>query len=730
MSAVSLEMALEGASNAINAASSKRKVIAIEVERPATQPRVAISVEGGHFAQIRDTERNTATITLNDCLACSGCVTSAETILISQQSGSEFLSVMRSIQNKTSTYTTAVVSLSPQACESLAILFNVSHEVIVQKLTTFFRTLGVDIVLDTSVGIDIALLEAQREFVSRLVAKATTHNVTLPFSSTTAAPCSSSLSFTSTSSPRDESLVDGSSDKTLSFALSSLSSPVLPLLASECPGWVCFAEKTQGEKCLQYMSSVRSPQQIMGAIVKRRVAKEIGVSPQSIYHVSVMPCYDKKLEASRDDFFSPQDGSKDVDLVLATTELTDILLGNESALDESSRNVIVKQASNPHIESFFRDIGIITPTMTDEDGDESTKYFVDFTNSKLIQTAKCTVPEAQPTRPLFNGSSGSSNGYSEAIFRYTSHSVFGVHISPSFTLPWLAGSNPDLRSISLEYLGEGNYIEFLRNSSATNSGLTQQGIMDMLEGYSPSFQNTVLSGANVGLYAILGKDMAICVPGFAFVEAPVSTHPMFAMTSKYKIWRAKAPAIMNTVTSQKVSSVCMLWMGLAYGFRNIQNIVRQGLPSSPNYHYVEVMACPSGCLNGGGQIRASDIAALRESVIMLSKQFANDVLAQNVINVTDSPEAVGAVNDKLAFQSTKSSIFNAGSSLKAQKDLVQLLEKRNEALPTRSPWESKRMCDLYSLYFGGAVGSDDSISLFHTRFRAIENTLANVVPKW
>ena len=31
-----------------------------------------------------------AEITLNDCLACSGCVTSAETVLINEQSTDEF----------------------------------------------------------------------------------------------------------------------------------------------------------------------------------------------------------------------------------------------------------------------------------------------------------------------------------------------------------------------------------------------------------------------------------------------------------------------------------------------------------------------------------------------------------------------------------------------------------------------------------------------------------------
>ena len=42
-----------------------------------------------------------------------------------------------------------------------------------------------------------------------------------------------------------------------------------------------------------------------------------------------------------------------------------------------------------------------------------------------------------------------------------------------------------------------------------------------------------------------------------------------------------------------------------FGFRNIQNLVRrlEKGKSSSKYHYVEVMACPSGCLNGGGQIR-------------------------------------------------------------------------------------------------------------------------------
>jgi iron only hydrogenase large subunit-like protein len=47
---------------------------------------------------------------------------------------------------------------------------------------------------------------------------------------------------------------------------------------------------------------------------------------------------------------------------------------------------------------------------------------------------------------------------------------------------------------------------------------------------------------------------------------------------------------------------------VAYGFQHIQNIVRglkRPTPSTPVYHFIEVMACPEGCLNGGGQIRGS-----------------------------------------------------------------------------------------------------------------------------
>lgn len=47
-------------------------------------------------------------------------------------------------------------------------------------------------------------------------------------------------------------------------------------------------------------------------------------------------------------------------------------------------------------------------------------------------------------------------------------------------------------------------------------------------------------------------------------------------------------------------------MALAYGFRNIQNIVQKIKRGKMTYDFVEIMACPSGCVNGGGQIRPTE----------------------------------------------------------------------------------------------------------------------------
>ena len=63
----------------------------------------------------------------------------------------------------------------------------------------------------------------------------------------------------------------------------------------------------------------------MGSICKDYLSTRPGLDRRNIYHVSLMPCFDKKLEASREDFTDSVTGVKDVDCVITTLEIEEML---------------------------------------------------------------------------------------------------------------------------------------------------------------------------------------------------------------------------------------------------------------------------------------------------------------------------------------------------------------------------------------------------------------------
>ena len=71
-----------------------------------------------------------------------------------------------------------------------------------------------------------------------------------------------------------------------------------------------------------------------------------------------------------------------------------------------------------------------------------------------------------------------------------------------------------------------------------------------------------------------------------------------------------------------------LKMALAYGFRNIQNIVQKIKRGKCPYHFVEIMACPSGCANGGGQIRPEDDETAKDRLVTVTDLY-NSVEAED-----------------------------------------------------------------------------------------------------
>lgn len=92
----------------------------------------------------------------------------------------------------------------------------------------------------------------------------------------------------------------------------------LPLFTSCSPGWIKYAEHFYPEM-LANLSSCKSPQQMLGTMVKTYYAQKSAIRPEDIVVVSIMPCTAKKFESLRPEI--NDSGFRDVDIVLTTREL-------------------------------------------------------------------------------------------------------------------------------------------------------------------------------------------------------------------------------------------------------------------------------------------------------------------------------------------------------------------------------------------------------------------------
>ncbi|KAF2691026.1 cytosolic Fe-S cluster assembly factor NAR1 [Lentithecium fluviatile CBS 122367] len=253
-----------------------------------------------------------AQISLTDCLACSGCVTSAEAVLVSLQSDTEVLATLdayRSLRAPWEHHAEAegklfVASVSPQTRASLAAVFAVSEaeagNMIAQLLSgdSGLKNGGLNgsdftWVIDTNAVREACLVAAADEVVHALSPEAS--NVQ--------------------SAPGSEGAID--------------TTPKKPILTSACPGWICYAEKTH-PYVLPHLSRLKSPQALTGTLIKSVLSQRYRVSPSQIWHLAIMPCFDKKLEASRSELTSTawlpnhdtsQDPIRDVDCVITAREL-------------------------------------------------------------------------------------------------------------------------------------------------------------------------------------------------------------------------------------------------------------------------------------------------------------------------------------------------------------------------------------------------------------------------
>lgn len=92
----------------------------------------------------------------------------------------------------------------------------------------------------------------------------------------------------------------------------------LPMITSCSPGWIKFCEMYYPDQ-IGHLSSCKSPQSMMGGLLKTYYAEKNGIDPKKIVSVSVMPCTAKKFEVGREEL--SENGLADVDISITTREL-------------------------------------------------------------------------------------------------------------------------------------------------------------------------------------------------------------------------------------------------------------------------------------------------------------------------------------------------------------------------------------------------------------------------
>eukprot|EP01034_Spumella_vulgaris_P021954 gene21954-28034_t len=562
----------------------------------------------------------------------------------------------------------AFKKLLPKAA-SIADYLHLSPSETFLRIATVLKSLGIRYVFDASSAGDIALIESREEFMMRY--RGGRQTVWEKPVLTTA------NSFTSVNVyPVDTSNSGRNGWESIAAApvshVSAVGPPAatlqVPMLTSNCPGWICYAEKNSPQ-ALPYVSTVKSPQQIIGTLIKNILlsdttsswnregdegqnamdvdgditdsldfgqlsildrpsgdragsyeVSDVARRAKKVFVVSIQPCFDKKLEASRRDFYHSESDTNEVDLVLSTAELWGLLEEQAATWNQAVNG---SASSGAGISGMTTNENAFKRTRTSPENSEMTvespptalplssgHVVRKFLLSVAADRAEgCDSFEAMFRMFSADGqalvaavdANGGSGGYAEYVFKYAAQELFGV----------------DLWSTRLQYK-EGR------------------------EGKNPDFAEI-----DINQYLPPSEDPSVPQRRLKFARA--------------------------------------------YGFKNIQLVMNKMRMAKCDLDFVEVMACPSGCNNGGGQLKLS--AGPEESADVVYKENINDTKLRG--------KRVDA-------------LFHSGLSR------------------VRRPDDSLLAVYLYSQQRLGLPMSAHAMSLLHTRYHAVPKLeiLAPLATKW
>ena len=202
---------------------------------------------------------------VSSCVNCGQCVTCCPTgALVAKSHVEQVVSALRDPNLH------VVVQHAPAVSVALGEEFGfVAGSDVMGTMHAVLRRLGFHAVFDTSFSADLTIMEEATEFIHRVK-----------------------------------------------------SGGVLPMFTSCSPGWIKFVETFYPQN-IPNLSTCKSPQGMLGAVIKTFYAEQKNLDPQNIYSVSVMPCTAKKFEASRPEL--GRKGYRDVDAVLTTRELAQLI---------------------------------------------------------------------------------------------------------------------------------------------------------------------------------------------------------------------------------------------------------------------------------------------------------------------------------------------------------------------------------------------------------------------
>ena len=208
------------------------------------------------------------------CVSCGQCAAVCTTgaITIKNQIGEAWAAIHDPKKR-------VVIQIAPAVRVAVGEAFGIpAGQNVLDKLVTALKLMGVDEVYDTTFGADFTTISEAEEFKARLAKGG-------PF----------------------------------------------PMFTSCCPAWVKYLEMENPEY-LHNISTCKSPMQMFAAILRDQYAAKDAEDGRRTYHIAIMPCTAKKMEAGRDEF--KHDGMPDVDLVLTTQEVIDMIQETGIQLNE------------------------------------------------------------------------------------------------------------------------------------------------------------------------------------------------------------------------------------------------------------------------------------------------------------------------------------------------------------------------------------------------------------